>query len=116
MQENRNGVFYYLAILFIQHLYHSKQLISFSSFIQALLQDNLAESVQMVKPFSSFEGCPNPGLKVAPSSKITPVLIPSFTYLATELRGKACDGFLFVFCGSVFLVLFVFFINMGCSK
>lgn len=113
MQENRNGVFYYLAILFIQHLYHSKQLISFSSFIQALLQDNLAESVQMVKPFSSFEGCPNPGLKVAPGSKITPVLIPSFTYLATELRGKACDGFLFVFLWVGFFGFICFFHKHG---
>lgn len=51
------------AILFIQHLYHSKWVITFNSLTQELVQVNLAESFQMVKPFSSCEGCPTPGLK-----------------------------------------------------
>lgn len=51
------------AILFIQHLYHSKWVITFNSLTQELVQVNLAESFQMVKPFSSSEGCPTPGLK-----------------------------------------------------
>lgn len=77
------------AILFIQHLYHSKQLITFSSLTQALAQDNLAESSQMVKPFSSSEGCPTPGLQLVPASRIRTILMPSLIYLPTDLTAKA---------------------------